>query len=65
VQHVFGADKAGTPEHDEKRRRRARGKFRNVTIHLPTRVPDHMLCGNDEMRGATRWKSHNAAARRA
>jgi len=46
VQHIFGGDKAGTPEHDENRRRAARAaRFRNVTIHLPTRVPDRMLCG--------------------
>ena len=34
VQHVFGADKAGAPEHDENRRRRARGKIFEIMIHL-------------------------------
>ncbi len=35
VDDVFGADEAGTPEHDKNRRRRARGKFFNVLIHVP------------------------------
>ena len=30
VEHVFGADEAGAPEHDEHRRRRARGRFFRV-----------------------------------
>jgi len=31
---VFGADKAGTPEHDKNRRRRPRGKNFKVLAHL-------------------------------
>ncbi len=34
VQHVFGGDKAGAPEHDKNRRRRARGKVFKVFFHL-------------------------------
>ena len=47
VQHVLGADKSGAPEHDENRRRRARGNFFEVAGHLPPLLPDHMLCGKD------------------
>jgi hypothetical protein len=35
VHDVFGGDETGTPEHDENRRRRARGKILKVMIHLP------------------------------
>ena len=34
VQHIFGADKAGAPEHDENRRRRARSKILEIMTHL-------------------------------
>jgi len=65
VQHVFGADKAGTPEHDKNRRRRARGKFFKVLMHLPPSVPDRMLGGNDHLcrspsRSATRSNDSRA-----
>jgi hypothetical protein len=33
VEHVFGADEAGAPQHDKDRRRRARGKFFEVAGH--------------------------------
>ncbi len=32
AQHVFGADEAGAPEHDENRRRRARGEIFKVSF---------------------------------
>jgi hypothetical protein len=47
VQHVFGADEAGAPEHDKDRRRRARGNFFEVASHLPPLLPDHVPCGKD------------------
>src|SRR6266481_2931952 len=65
VQHVFGADKAGTPEHDKNRRRRARGNPFKVLMHLPPSVPDRMLGGNDNCAGPARdqrTRSHFAGA---
>src|SRR5882757_4338634 len=57
VQHIFGADKAGTPEHDKNRRRRARGQFFEVSVHLQLCLPEHMLSGNRESCGPVRRKT--------
>src|SRR6266481_2004896 len=65
VQHVFGADKTGTPEHDKNRRRRARGNLFKVLTHLPPSLPDRMLGGNDNCAGPARdqrTRSHFAGA---
>src|ERR1700722_17106086 len=62
AQRVFGGDKAGTPQHDKNRRRRARGKTLKITIHLPPLMPDHMLCGNDRSRRSARAIRHNEIA---
>jgi len=37
VHDVFRGDEAGAPQHDENRRRRARGKLFKITIHLRKR----------------------------
>jgi hypothetical protein len=46
-QHIFGADESSAPEHDENRRRRARGNFFEVAGHLEPLLPDRMLCGKN------------------
>jgi len=43
VQHIFGTDEAGTPEHDENRRRRTRGSFLEVLVHCG---PDCLIMGH-------------------
>ena len=52
VHDVFGGDKAGTPEHDKNRWRRARGQSVKFMIHLLLSLPDRMLCGNVNSRGS-------------
>jgi hypothetical protein len=58
-EHVFGADESSAPQHDENHRRRARRKSLKITIHLLPSVPDHMLSGNYELRGAARCTARN------
>ena len=47
VDDILGADEASAPQQDENRRRRAGGEFVKIFCHLPSLLPDHMLCGKN------------------
>ena len=65
AQHVFGGDKAGAPEHDKNRRRRARGQFFKVFAHLRLCLPEHMLSRNRKSGGTARRKTQSEDFRRS